>query len=122
MGMGEPMLNLESVLLDAHRCLNEQGEIGQLMVTKIYVCSVPNINEMLASHKRVFLLYSLHGPSKPGENVPSAKSYPLEAIVKDCCEVTNRRISFEYAILGLILYNPIHGCANIKCCPKLEKK
>ncbi|CAG7862384.1 unnamed protein product [Brassica rapa] len=23
MGMGEPMLNLESVLLDAHRCLNE---------------------------------------------------------------------------------------------------
>ncbi|KAG5375507.1 hypothetical protein IGI04_040103 [Brassica rapa subsp. trilocularis] len=102
MGMGEPMLNLESVLLDAHCCLNETYlaltlgmlflfskdiEIGQLMVTKIYVCSVPNINEKLASHKRVFLLYSLHGPSKPGENVPSAKSYLLEAIVKDCCEV-----------------------------------
>ncbi|CAN6997818.1 unnamed protein product [Brassica rapa subsp. trilocularis] len=68
------------------------------------------------------MLFFLHGPSKPGENVPGAKSYPLEAIVKDCCEVTNRRISFEYAILGLILYNPIHDCANIKCCPKLEKK
>ncbi|CAN6804992.1 unnamed protein product, partial [Brassica oleracea] len=56
------------------------------------------------------------------KNVPSAKSYLLEAIVKDCRKVTNRRISFEYAILGLILYNPIHGRANIKCCPKLEKK
>ncbi|CAN7124458.1 unnamed protein product [Brassica rapa subsp. narinosa] len=91
MGMGEPMLNLESVLLDAHRCLNE-------VIFAIYTC---------------FFL---------SKNVPNAKSYPLEAIVKDCCEVTNRRISFEYAILGLILYNPIHGCANIKCCPKLEKK
>ncbi|KAG5397162.1 hypothetical protein IGI04_018976 [Brassica rapa subsp. trilocularis] len=96
MGMGEPMLNLESVLLDAHRCLNEPRQVS--------------------------MFDDLHGPSKPGENVPGAKSYPLEAIVKDCCEVTNRRISFEYAILGLILYNPIHDCANIKCCPKLEKK
>ncbi|CAN6931486.1 unnamed protein product, partial [Brassica oleracea] len=65
-------------------------------------------------------LYMVH-PNRE-KNVPSAKSYPLEAIVKDCREVTNRRISFEYAILGLILYNPIHGRANIKCCPKLEKK
>ncbi|CAN6928865.1 unnamed protein product [Brassica oleracea] len=71
--MGEPMLNLESVLLDDHRFLNKK-------------------------------------------NVPSAKSYPLEAIVKDCREVTNRRISFEYALLGLIPYNPIHGRANMKCC------
>ncbi|KAL0661931.1 hypothetical protein Bca4012_098768 [Brassica carinata] len=50
------------------------------------------------------------------KNVPSAKSYLLEAIVKDCREVTNRRISFEYALPGLIPYNPIHGRANMKCC------
>ncbi|KAL0877330.1 hypothetical protein Bca101_027035 [Brassica carinata] len=52
------------------------------------------------------------------KNVPSAKSYPLEAIVKDC----NKRISFEYALLCLIPYNPIHVRANIKGCPKLGKK
>ncbi|KAH0914616.1 hypothetical protein HID58_029062 [Brassica napus] len=76
----------------------------------------------LMSHKYDCKLacYVVH-PNRE-KNVPNAKSYPLEAVVKDCRGVTTRRISFEYALLGLIPYNPIHGRANIKCCPKLEKK
>ncbi|CAH8265325.1 unnamed protein product [Arabidopsis lyrata] len=104
MGMGEPMLNLKSVL-DAHRCLNKDIEIGQRMIT-ISTVGVPNTIKKLASHKlQSTLAVSLHAPNQSLREkiVPSAKAYPLEAIMKDCRDYfqeTNRRVSFEYALLA----------------------
>ncbi|ESQ52648.1 hypothetical protein EUTSA_v10016689mg [Eutrema salsugineum] len=110
MGMGEPMLNLKSVL-DAHRCMNKDIEIGQRMIT-ISTVGVPNTIKKLASHKlqstlavRCFLTFCLHAPNQSLREkiVPSAKAYPLEAIMKDCRDYfqeTNRRVSFEYALLA----------------------
>ncbi|KAL8460242.1 hypothetical protein ACS0TY_031960 [Phlomoides rotata] len=49
MGMGEPMLNLKEVL-DAHRCLNKDVQIGQRM-KKNSTVGVPNTIRRLASHK-----------------------------------------------------------------------
>ena len=51
------------------------------------------------------LYFSLHAPNQKLREtiVPSAKSYPLDAIMKDCKEYfleTSRRVSFEYALLG----------------------
>lgn len=53
-----------------------------------------------------FLCISLHASNQKLREtiVPSAKSYPLEAIMKDCRDYfveTNRRVSFEYALLGM---------------------
>ncbi|CAN8287162.1 unnamed protein product [Cochlearia groenlandica] len=104
MGMGEPMLNLKSVL-DAHRCLNKDIEIGQRMIT-ISTVGVPNTIKKLATHKlQSTLAVSLHAPNQTLREkiVPSAKAYPLEAIMKDCRDYfqeTNRRVSFEYALLA----------------------
>ncbi|CAN6824161.1 unnamed protein product [Brassica oleracea var. botrytis] len=104
MGMGEPMLNLKSVL-DAHRCLNKDIEIGQRMIT-ISTVGVPNTIKKLASHKlQSTLAVSLHAPNQSLREkiVPSAKAYPLEAIMSDCRDYfqeTNRRVSFEYALLA----------------------
>ncbi|GMI83413.1 hypothetical protein like AT2G39670 [Hibiscus trionum] len=104
MGMGEPMLNLKSVL-DAHRCLNKDIQIGQRMIT-ISTVGVPNTIKKLASHKlQSTLAVSLHAPNQQLREmiVPSAKSYPLDAIMKDCRDYfaeTNRRVSFEYALLA----------------------
>ncbi|KAH7548108.1 hypothetical protein JRO89_XS14G0068000 [Xanthoceras sorbifolium] len=104
MGMGEPMLNLKSVL-DAHRCLNKDVQIGQRMIT-ISTVGVPNTIKKLASHKlQSTLALSLHAPNQKLREsiVPSAKSYPLEAIMKDCRDYfveTSRRVSFEYALLA----------------------
>ncbi|XVE99574.1 hypothetical protein REPUB_Repub03eG0210900 [Reevesia pubescens] len=104
MGMGEPMLNLKSVL-DAHRCLNKDVQIGQRMIT-ISTVGVPNTIKKLASHKlQSTLAVSLHAPNQELREmiVPSAKSYPLDAIMKDCRDYfaeTSRRISFEYALLA----------------------
>ncbi|KAK6227969.1 hypothetical protein SCA6_000309 [Theobroma cacao] len=104
MGMGEPMLNLKSVL-DAHRCLNKDVQIGQRMIT-ISTVGVPNTIKKLASHKlQSTLAVSLHAPNQELREmiVPSAKSYPLDAIMKDCRDYfveTSRRVSFEYALLA----------------------
>ncbi|OMO58999.1 Ribosomal RNA large subunit methyltransferase RlmN, partial [Corchorus capsularis] len=104
MGMGEPMLNLKSVL-DAHRCLNKDVQIGQRMIT-ISTVGVPNTIKRLASHKlQSTLAVSLHAPNQELREmiVPSAKSYPLDAIMKDCRDYfaeTSRRVTFEYALLA----------------------
>ncbi|PSR93108.1 Dual-specificity RNA methyltransferase [Actinidia chinensis var. chinensis] len=104
MGMGEPMLNLKAVL-EAHRCLNKDVQIGQRMIT-ISTVGVPNTIKRLASHKlQSTLAVSLHAPNQKLREsiVPSAKSYPLDAIMKDCRDYfleTNRRVSFEYTLLA----------------------
>lgn len=104
MGMGEPMLNLKAVL-EAHRCLNKDIQIGQRMMT-ISTVGVPNTIKKLATHKlQSTLAVSLHAPNQKLREtiVPSAKSYPLDALMKDCKEYfheTSRRVSFEYALLA----------------------
>ncbi|XP_074308248.1 uncharacterized protein LOC141643115 [Silene latifolia] len=104
MGMGEPMLNLKSVI-DAHRCLNKDIEIGQRMIT-ISTVGVPNTIKRLASYKlQSTLAVSLHAPNQKLREkiVPSAKAYPLEALLKDCRDYfleTSRRVSFEYTLLA----------------------
>ncbi|KAL8551982.1 hypothetical protein ACS0TY_000874 [Phlomoides rotata] len=104
MGMGEPMLNLKEVL-DAHRCLNKDIQIGQRMIT-ISTVGVPNTIRRLASHKlQSTLALSLHAPNQKLREtiVPSAKSYPLDAIMEDCkhyFDETSRRVSFEYTLLA----------------------
>lgn len=104
MGMGEPMLNLKSVI-EAHRCLNKDVQIGQRMIT-ISSVGVPNTIKKLASYKlQSTLAISLHAPNQKLREtiVPSAKSYPLDAIMKDCRDYfleTSRRVSFEYTLLA----------------------
>ncbi|KAF3775309.1 putative dual-specificity RNA methyltransferase [Nymphaea thermarum] len=103
MGMGEPMLNLNSVL-EAHRCLNKDIEIGQRMIT-ISTVGVPNTIKKLATYKlQSTLAVSLHAPNQKLREtiVPSAKAYPLDAIMQDCKNYfleTGRRVSFEYTLL-----------------------
>ncbi|KAJ8557633.1 hypothetical protein K7X08_003258 [Anisodus acutangulus] len=104
MGMGEPMLNMKEVL-EAHRCLNKDILIGQRMIT-ISTVGVPNTIKKLASYKlQSTLAVSLHAPNQNLREkiVPSAKSYPLNAIMKDCRGYfleTKRRVSFEYTLLA----------------------
>ncbi|KAL6126635.1 hypothetical protein ACLB2K_074681 [Fragaria x ananassa] len=104
MGMGEPMMNLKSVL-EAHQCLNKDVQIGQRMMT-ISTVGVPNTIKRLASHKlQSTLAVSLHAPNQKLREtiVPSAKAYPLSALMKDCSDYfneTSRRVSFEYALLA----------------------
>lgn len=67
-----------------------------------------------------FLYISLHAPNQKLREtiVPSAKSYPLHAIMKDCTDYfqeTSRRVTFEYTLLGIVIWNlnfPVTSFSN----------
>lgn len=72
------------------------------------VCHEFSMSPALTFTHLCFLLdISLHAPNQKlrEQIVPSAKSYPLNAIMKDCRDYfleTSRRVSFEYTLLGFV--------------------
>ena len=104
MGMGEPLLNIPSVMR-AHEIINKELNIGARHVT-ISTVGVPNAILKLARYAtQSTLAISIHTPNQQIREtiVPSAKAYPLQALMKDCSEyfrVTGRRVTFEYTLLA----------------------
>ena len=115
MGMGEPLLNLREVLR-AHRCLNRDVGIGGRYFT-ISTVGVPNTLSKLAAHRlQATLAVSLHAPYQELREklVPSAKAYPLDALLEDCKlykQTTGRRVTFEYTLLADENDSPEHAKA-----------
>jgi 23S rRNA (adenine2503-C2)-methyltransferase len=103
MGMGEPMMNLDSVV-QSQQFLNKGLGIGARHIT-ISTVGVPNTIRKLAEHKlQIILAVSLHAPNQElrEQLIPTAKTYPLEALMADCVHyfnVTGRRVSFEYILI-----------------------
>jgi 23S rRNA (adenine2503-C2)-methyltransferase len=96
MGMGEPLLNLKAVL-PALRTLQDRLGIGARKIT-VSTVGVPNaIGRLAAERSQVGLAVSLHAPTQALREslVPSAKAYPLDALLADCVgyfEATGRRV------------------------------
>ena len=109
MGMGEPLLNLDELLL-AIRSINEDLNISQRKMT-VSTVAVPNKIKQLSnlSFERLgkcqfTLAISLHAPNQKIREtiIPSAKNYNIKHIIRDCRNFvlqTGRRISFEYILL-----------------------
>mmetsp|Transcript_39195 Transcript_39195/g.101597 ORF Transcript_39195/g.101597 Transcript_39195/m.101597 type:complete len:472 (+) Transcript_39195:99-1514(+) len=103
MGMGEPLLNLPSVM-QAQEFMNKTMKIGARHIT-ISTVGVPNAMAKLAQYStQSTLAISLHAPTQEVREsiVPSAKAYPIEAIMQDAedyFQSTGRRVSFEYTLL-----------------------
>ncbi|KAG2424515.1 hypothetical protein HXX76_014396 [Chlamydomonas incerta] len=104
MGMGEPLLNLPSVTR-AYHGLNKQIGIGGAFIT-ISTVGVPNaIRRLAAADTKATLAVSLHSPNQALREsiIPSAKAYPIEALLEDCAAYfkrTGRRVTFEYTLLS----------------------
>jgi 23S rRNA (adenine2503-C2)-methyltransferase len=103
MGMGEPLLNLAAVV-EAVGVLNREVGIGQRQMT-LSTVGVPRKIAELARHRlQATLAVSLHAPNQALRErlIPSARHYPLEALLDDCrayVRTTARRLSFEYTLL-----------------------
>ena len=110
MGMGEPLLNIDSVL-DSIRCINQDLGIGQRRITIStvgVVNTLPQLGE-LAMRKlnrvQFTLAVSLHAPNQKLRQslIPSSKAYPIDQLLSDCRDyfaITKRRVSFEYILIG----------------------
>ena len=105
MGMGEPMVNFEAVW-QAIESLTDPllMGLGARHITISTSGIAPGIRKLSKKNLQVGLAVSLHAPNDKlrDELVPPNKMYPLEALISACrdyIKATNRRISFEYAII-----------------------
>ena len=110
MGMGEPLLNINELLLSI-RSINEDFDISQRKVTVSTVAipkMISKLSEMsfqLLGKCQFTLAISLHASNQKIREsiIPSAKNYHIKKIVDDCREFvkkTGRRVSFEYLMLN----------------------
>ncbi|HEY9600395.1 MAG TPA: 23S rRNA (adenine(2503)-C(2))-methyltransferase RlmN [Allocoleopsis sp.] len=113
MGMGEPLLNLDAVL-GAVRSMNEDVGIGQRSLTISTVGIPGRIRQLAEHHLQVTLAISLHASNQRirEQLIPSARRYPLEALLDECREyvqITGRRVTFEYILLAGLNDLPEHA-------------
>jgi len=110
MGMGEPLLNIDDLLLSI-RSINKDFKISQRKITVSTVAIPKMINKLSERSFRILgncqftLAISLHASNQKTREkiIPSAKNYEIENIIEDCKQYvrdTGRRISFEYLMLS----------------------
>ena len=104
MGIGEPLDNYDNVV-KAIRIINDQKglSIGARHISISTSGLVPNIYRLAKENIQCTLSISLHATNnkKRSSMMPVNDAYPIEELIKACKEyikITNRRISFEYAL------------------------
>ncbi len=113
MGMGEPLLNVDSVLA-AVRSLNQDVGIGQRNIT-VSTVGIPGQITKLAQHRlQVTLAVSLHASNQTirEQLIPSAGGYDIAQILAECRDYvarTGRRVTFEYIVLAGLNDSPQHA-------------
>jgi len=104
MGIGEPMDNYENVINSIRIINNPKGiNIGARHISVSTSGVIPGINRLAKENIQCTLSISLHATTneKRSEMMPINNKYNLEQLIKACkdyLKVTNRRISFEYAL------------------------
>lgn len=105
MGMGEPLLNMEQVLIAIRRMLHKQGlALSPRRITLSTVGIPRGIYRLAEEDLEVRLALSLHAPDDETRQqiIPTAHRYSLEEImqaVRHYYAQTKRRITFEYTML-----------------------
>lgn len=104
MGIGEPLDNYENVI-KAIRIMNHQKglNIGARHISVSTSGIVPRIYDLAKENIQCTLSISLHATTneKRSKMMPVNHAYPIEELLQACKEyirMTNRRISFEYAL------------------------
>jgi 23S rRNA (adenine2503-C2)-methyltransferase len=104
MGMGEPLANYRNVI-EAIKRMNTDLGIGARKITVSTVGIVPNIKKLIEEDIQVRLAVSLHCASEEERSalLPANKRYggidTLMETVKEYIDRTNRRVTFEWALI-----------------------
>lgn len=106
MGTGEPLDNYDSLLRFLRLLTDENGlNISQRNVTVSTCGIVPNMRRLAQERLQITLALSLHAATdeKRRALMPVADSYSIEELMEACSyyfEMTGRRITFEYSLVG----------------------
>ena len=112
MGMGEPFLNLESVLAAAAILTDpDRFALGARHVTLSTSGVVPGIERLTELRPQYTLAVSLHAATDPLRDllVPLNRRWPVAAVVEAAtgyARATGRRVSYEYVMIGGINDTP----------------
>jgi len=110
MGMGEPLLNIDELLISI-KSINEDFHISQRKITVSTVAIPKMIKRLSEKAFRILgkcqftLAISLHASNQITREtiIPSARNYNIKNIIDDCKQFvkdTGRRVSFEYLLLN----------------------
>lgn len=105
MGIGEPFDNYEQVMRFLKTVNSKNGfNIGMRHITISTSGVVPKIYEFADEELQCKLAVSLHSAinSTRSQLMPINRKYNIEELIKACkyyCNKTNRRITFEYALI-----------------------
>lgn len=105
MGMGEPFNNYDATMDAIYRLNHPEGMgLGQRRFTISTVGVVPGIIKFADADSQVNLAVSLHAADDDLRSslLPVNKAYPLAELMRACryyIEKTNRRITFEWALI-----------------------
>ena len=105
MGIGEPLENYDNVLQFLRLVNHPQGlNIGMRHISLSTCGLVPGIYRLAEENLQLTLSISLHAPDDETRNrlMPISRKYELETLIKSCEDYfrrTERRISFEYALI-----------------------
>ena len=106
MGIGEPLDNFDNVLRFLELVNHPDGMNISMRHISLSNCGlVPKIDDLAEKKLQITLSVSLHAPSNEIRNtiMPVNKAYPVEDLLAACrryYQKTNRRISFEYAMIN----------------------
>ena len=105
MGMGEPFLNYQAVMEAVQRLQHNQGmNLGARRFTISTVGIVPKIHRFAREKTQINLAISLHAVDDEirSSMMPINQRYPVSDLISACKEyisLTNRRITFEWALI-----------------------
>lgn len=105
MGIGEPLDNYENVVKFLKNVNDENGiNIGYRHISLSTCGVVKNIYKLMELNLPITLSISLHAPTneKRSKIMPINSAYNIDELISACrayLEKTNRRISFEYALI-----------------------
>ena len=106
MGIGEPLDNFDNVMRFLELVNSPEGMNISMRHISLSTCGlVPGIDRLAEKKLQLTLSVSLHAPTDEIRNtiMPVNKAYPTEELMDACRRyyaATNRRISFEYAMIN----------------------
>ena len=124
MGMGEPFANYDNVWAATVRLHDDLG-LSARHLTVSTVGIVPGIRRLAGEALPVNLAVSLHAANDAlrDELVPINRRYPLDALMGACSEyldARNRRLSFEWALIGGVNDRPTDAAELADRCRSLR--
>jgi 23S rRNA (adenine2503-C2)-methyltransferase len=112
MGMGEPFHNYDATLHAIDRLNDHEGfNFGERRFTISTVGLIPMIRRFSQEKRQINLAISLHAADNElrSKLLPINNKYPLDEVILAChdyVEQTNRRITFEWALINSVNDTP----------------